>query len=390
VRSIDFGKTEDTSSKTKPIILPCTCCLTRSVFPGGDDDGDGKKGKKKKEAKFLYKLDDVRKDLIVMKCSEIIKQVCLKHTILSDLPVVSYCVLPVSKGTGILEFVEGTNMSKIGDITNHILALKNIQGQDKRQTFIRSSAMATVLVYIFGIGDRHLDNLMITDDGKLVNIDFGHIEGDDQLNSAYARIPSQIIDFGDNLEEFSKWCCCIYLELRRYAMHFHSLLMSLHTAEEQSDADIKVFDDFIRDRFCEEMDDDEAVKKLTTFIETSRSGVIGNKIRDWIHKSGQLFQSFVKNMPTWFYGTPESKPSAKEDYEEDDDDETHELSIIFREGNNAGAASKSDDGAAVASSAAPAPAPAPAAAAAASKDGGAVTAAAAADGDSGNDSGVNS
>merc|ERR1712144_72313 len=98
------------------------------------------------------------------------------------------------------------------------------------ENFIRSCAGYCVITYILGIGDRHLDNIMVSKDGKLFHIDFGFILGKDPKPfQTPMRICKEMVEgMGGNnslgYQSFRSKCCQAYKILRRHAKLIINLL----------------------------------------------------------------------------------------------------------------------------------------------------------------------
>ena len=97
----------------------------------------------------------------------------------------AYGVLACSKDDGIMEFVPSDPIQNIGlefnyDVSKYLEKLYKEFPERKGeilQTYLRSNAGYAVATYILAIGDRHLENLMLTKRGNLFHLDFGFILG---------------------------------------------------------------------------------------------------------------------------------------------------------------------------------------------------------------------
>lgn len=129
--------------------------------------------------------DDLRQDQLIIQMINLMDGM-LKAVGL-DLKLTPYRVLAISKSSGFVEFVPNSRalssvLANYNGSINSFLSEHCTRPKDMQialETFIKSSAGYCVITYLLGVGDRHLDNLMMDTSGHLFHIDFGWIFGFD-------------------------------------------------------------------------------------------------------------------------------------------------------------------------------------------------------------------
>ena len=111
-----------------------------------------------------------------------------------------YNVFPLQEDVGLVEMIPMTNtiydIRKKSTILNHIMNNNpNMTTKTLRERMISSSAGACLLAFTMGLGDRHLENILVTQHGYLVHVDFGYVLGDDPKHVATPmRITEDMVD----------------------------------------------------------------------------------------------------------------------------------------------------------------------------------------------------
>ncbi|XP_073678770.1 phosphatidylinositol 4,5-bisphosphate 3-kinase catalytic subunit gamma isoform [Garra rufa] len=166
------------ASKKKPLWLEFSC--VQSEAPASPPVG------------IIFKHgDDLRQDMLIIQTLMVMDSIWKEKGL--DLNLVPYGCISTGYNIGMIEIVRNaitiaavqrSQGGVAGAFKNNALydwlqrkcpfQEKNFQAMEK---FVNSCAGYCVATYVLGIGDRHNDNIMITDQGNLFHIDFGHILG---------------------------------------------------------------------------------------------------------------------------------------------------------------------------------------------------------------------
>tara|TARA_B110000881_G_scaffold218904_1_gene239423 strand:+ start:1084 stop:2964 length:1881 start_codon:yes stop_codon:yes gene_type:complete len=275
-------------SKSNPFILPLDCMHKISYDTH--------------QEKILIKKDDVRKDAIIMNCIVLMDNILKKANI--NLHIVDYRILPIARDFGIIEIVPASKT--VHDIQNSNFSIQNfifehnssVSIDDIRDQYMRSCAAYCLIGYLLGIGDRHLENIMITKSGFIFHIDFEFILGHDpKFIRPEIRITPEMIDAMGGYKskyyiEFQNICKQAFLCLRRHVALFYTQLMLL--AHEYPALEDNFTEDFIKmqvmKRFMVGENHADAELVFITKMAKSSSSSYKHQFVDYVHEKGNTIQ----------------------------------------------------------------------------------------------------
>lgn len=213
--------------------------------------------------------------------------------------LVTYRVMPVSTESGFIEIVPNArtlqDVLTKGTISNYLYnPTVDKKVSEINSNYSASLAFWTVITYLLGIGDRHMENIMIRDDGIVFHIDYGFIFGADSTAS-YVRLDYNLIEgLGgpEYYDVFKQRCCEIYCCLRKHINFICACLARLASIQppiKDYNFSHEFIEKFVTERFLLGQSEEEANAAFSNIIDSSMA-TITSKVSDAIHQTVSSFK----------------------------------------------------------------------------------------------------
>lgn len=248
--------------------------------------------------------DDLRQDQLILQMITLMDKLLRKENL--DLKLTPYRVLATSTKHGFMQYIDSITVAEVlaseGSILNFFRKHHPCEGAtygiqpDVMDTYIKSCAGYCVITYLLGVGDRHLDNLLLTNNGNLFHIDFGYILGrDPKPLPPPMKLSKEMVDTmgginSEHYHEFRKQCYTAFLHLRRHAnvmLNLFSLMTDASVPDIALEPDKAVKK--VEDNLKLNLTDEEAVQHLQNLLDISLTAVMPALVEQ-IHKIAQYWR----------------------------------------------------------------------------------------------------
>lgn len=256
-----------------------------------------------KKYPIIFKTgDDLRQDQLVVQVIALMDRLLRKENL--DLKLSPYRILATSSNAGAVQFVPSMSLAAASaKYKGSILAYLRANNPDTTadlgirastmETYVKSCAGYCVITYLLGVGDRHLDNLLLAPDGHFFHADFGYILGRDpkpfapQMKLCKEMVEGMGSSTSPHYAAFKSYCFTAYTTLRKSS----NLILNLFSLMVDANIpDIKVEPgrvvEKVRERFHLEMSEEEAMRHFEGLIVDS-VGSIFPVVIDTIHNMMQ-------------------------------------------------------------------------------------------------------
>ncbi|KAI9291368.1 phosphatidylinositol 3-kinase [Neoconidiobolus thromboides FSU 785] len=249
--------------------------------------------------------DDLRQDQLVIQIIMLMDNLLRAENL--DLKLSPYKVLATGNDEGLIQFIPSMSLATILNLyDNSLLSYLKQNHFDQNaplniqpyvlDNYLKSCAGYCVITYLLGVGDRHLDNLLLTQDGKLFHIDFGYFLGrDPKPFPPPMKLCKEMVEAmgGANSPQYAKflsYCFVAFNSLRKSAnliLNLLSLMLDADIPDIAIEPDKAVMK--VQEKFCLEMSDEEAIQHFQTLVNESVSALFPQVI-ETIHKWAQYWR----------------------------------------------------------------------------------------------------
>ncbi|CAG7852601.1 Phosphatidylinositol 3-kinase vps34 Short=PI3-kinase vps34; Short=PI3K vps34; Short=PtdIns-3-kinase vps34; AltName: Full=Vacuolar protein sorting-associated protein 34 [Serendipita indica DSM 11827] len=240
--------------------------------------------------------DDMRQDQLVIQLFRLMDRLLRMENL--DLKLSPYEVLATGPLEGMAQFIPSKTIQAIvdeyGTLVEYLKAHHPDEGSvgtfgvqpSVLDTYIRSCAGYCVVTYLMGVGDRHLDNLLLAPDGHFFHVDFGYILGrDPKPFPPPVKLCKEMVQAmggaqSAHYQRFNRLCYTAFTILRKHSNLIINLVSLMVDANIPDIKHRDVHEHFL-DKFRLDLTEEEAIKHFESLLPTSYFTAMLDMVHHW-------------------------------------------------------------------------------------------------------------